>query len=352
MTNDNKTLVILTPGWPGNEEDSTCLPLQQNLIRSLMENYPQLQIIILSFQYPYIRKTYSWNKILVHSFNGRNKGGLTRWLLRRRIEKVLNNIHHSNNLLGILSFWYGECAWIGKRFADKKAVKHFTWILGQDAKKENKYVRRLQPQPLELIALSDFIRDEFEKNHGIRPAHLVPPGIDPGQFAQTSPGKEIDLLGAGSLIPLKQFDLFIEIVGEIKESYPNLKAVLAGAGPEMSRLQSMINESGLGSTLTLAGEIPHQQLIQMMQKTRVFLHPSLYEGFGMVCLEAIAAGAHTISFVKPMKEEIQRWHVVKTADDMSGAALEILLHPEPVTVTNTGFDIKQTAKKILRLFTD
>ena len=38
MNKDKKTLVILTPGFPKDEADSTCLPMQQQLIRALKVN--------------------------------------------------------------------------------------------------------------------------------------------------------------------------------------------------------------------------------------------------------------------------------------------------------------------------
>ena len=56
MHPENDTLIILTPGFPQSETDSTCLPMQQSFVRTLTENYPQLKIIILSFQYPYFKK--------------------------------------------------------------------------------------------------------------------------------------------------------------------------------------------------------------------------------------------------------------------------------------------------------
>jgi hypothetical protein len=37
MNNERKTFVILSPGFPENEADSTCLPLQQSFIRSLKD---------------------------------------------------------------------------------------------------------------------------------------------------------------------------------------------------------------------------------------------------------------------------------------------------------------------------
>ena len=114
MNSENNTLVILTPGFPETEADTVCLPMQQSFVRSLKENYPQLKIIILSFQYPYFKKTYNWFDIPVISFGGKNKGGLARLLLRRKLNAALKEINSTNKIVGILSFWYGECAAVGK----------------------------------------------------------------------------------------------------------------------------------------------------------------------------------------------------------------------------------------------
>ena len=161
------TLVILTPGFAENEADTTCLPLQQDLVRQIQIDNPGLAIHILSFQYPYFKKTYNWNGIPVTAFDGRNKGGLSRLLLRRRIHKVLKEIHARQKVGAILSFWYGECAVSGHRFGKKFNVPHLCWILGQDARPTNDYPTRFKLNTGELVALSDFLQEEFKKNHGI-----------------------------------------------------------------------------------------------------------------------------------------------------------------------------------------
>ena len=79
-----------------------------------------------------------------------------------------------------------------------------------------------------------------------------------------------------------------------------VKAVLIGEGPERMKLQSLITALGLQSNISLTGELSHPEVLQWMQRTKIFLHPSSYEGFGVVCIEALHAGAHVISFVKPM----------------------------------------------------
>src|SRR4030095_7170399 len=211
MNRAKKSLVILTPGFPQNEADTTCLPLQQNLVRSIKENYPQINIIVVAFQYPYFKNGYTWFDTTVQSFDGRNRGGISRLLLRRQIISLLNSIHASSEIVGLLSFWCGECAAVGQAFANKHGLKHFCWILGQDAKKENKYPGRIAIEPGNLLALSDFLQEEFEKNHGIKPRYGIPPGIEPRQFGPFSGYKDLDILAVGSLIPLKQYDVFIEV---------------------------------------------------------------------------------------------------------------------------------------------
>lgn len=350
MHPENKTLVILTPGFPESEADTTCLPMQQSFVRALQENNPQLKIIILSFQYPYKIKTYKWYDATVMSFAGKNKGGLSRLLLRRKLYATLNNINSKNKIAGILSFWVGECAWVGKKFADKNNLKHFCWILGQDAKKGNKYIKTTKLAAGELIALSDFLQDEFEKNYGTRPQYVIAPGIDPKQFSHPIKEKNIDIIAAGSLIPLKQFEIFIQIIFEIKKQLPAVKAMLVGTGPQKEKLQSLILKYGLQENMMLTGELPYDKVLELMQRTKVFLHPSSYEGFSGVCQEGIAAGTHVISFCKPMKADIKHWHVVANKDEMKNLALEILQNPNTDFENIIPFSMKDTAKKIMELF--
>ena len=348
MSNEEQTLIILTPGFAASKEDSTCLPMQQHFIRTLKEIYPWMKIIILSFQYPYHSNSYEWFDIKVIPFNGRNRGGLPGLLLREKIYAVLRNINRSNRVIGLLSFWYGECALVGKRFAEKNKIKHYCWILGQDARKENKHPHKIPTKAGELIALSDFLQDEFERNHHIRPGEVVTPGVAGKQ--QNSAGiPQIDLLAAGSLIPLKQFDIFIEVVAELKSKIPSLLAMLIGDGPERDRLQQLVHEKGLSETIKLTGELPHHDVLKQMERARVFIHPSAYEGFGMVCLEALAGGCEVISFVKPMKKKITNWHIAQYKQDMIQKAIELLSVPNKPGNAVIVSTIEETANSFRKL---
>ncbi len=348
MKTDQQVLIICTPGFAKDETDD-CLPMQQNLVRAIKKNYQGIAIIILSFQYPYFKNTYQWSGTTVISFNGQNKGGIKKLLLRQKINTVLKKINRENSILGILSFWYGECAWAGKKFADQYGLKHFCWLLGQDAKKENRYPGKLHAAPGELIALSDFLQMEFEKNHGVRPHYVIPPGIDTKEFNNPLPVKDIDIIATGSLIPLKQYDLFIKAIIEVKKKMPNIKAALAGDGPERKKLETLIEENQLQQNITLTGALPHQATLQWMQRAKIFLHPSSYEGFGVVMIEALYAGCEVISFCKPMRRDIDHWHIVPNAETMQQKMIDLLqsnLQEERLCP----FHIDDTAKKIMQLF--
>jgi glycosyltransferase involved in cell wall biosynthesis len=221
--------------------------------------------------------------------------------------------------------------------------------MGQDAKKENKYPGIIHLKSNELVALSDFLQDEFEKNHRIKPGFVIPPGVDSNLFSSAQPVKDVDILAAGSLIPLKQYSIFIEVVAALKKQIPGIKAVLTGDGPEKSKLQALIAGHDLQSTITLTGELSHPEVLKMMQRAKLFLHTSSYEGFGMVCLEALYAGCEVISFNRVMKQDIEHWHIVKEKEEMHRKAYQLLNNANEVAKT-LPFTINQSVDRVMHLF--
>jgi glycosyltransferase involved in cell wall biosynthesis len=350
MRKYEKTLVILSPGFPKDEADTTCIPFLQDFILEINNQYPTLKIDILAFDYPFNAGTYEWNKNEVISFNGWKKGNIKRlykWLLIwRRMKKISRN----QNLIGLLSLWCGESAFLGNRFAKRNHLAHFCWIQGQDAKIENKYIARIKPSPAELIAISDFNQKEFEKNHAIRPGHVIPVGIKPPGFLNGNDIRDIDILGVGSLIPLKQYQLFIEIIYKIRQFFPEIKAVLCGKGPEQERLKKAIREYDLEANFELTGELSHNKILTLMPRSKVFLHTSNYEGFSVACMEALGSGCHVISFIKPMQYDIKQWHIVKSVSEMMEKAKSILNNPDSVYEPVLPFTVKETVKNILQLY--
>ncbi|MDP4211042.1 MAG: glycosyltransferase [Bacteroidota bacterium] len=345
-----KTLVVLTPGFPANESDSTCLPAQQVLIQSLNRQFKKLKIILVSFQYPFVSTPFLWNGNQVIPLFGRNKGKLNRLLTWLKAWKTLKRINKENDVAGILSFWCTECALLGSRFGKKRHIPHFIWILGQDARKENKFVSWIKPASENLLAVSRFLAEEFFKNHGIRPAHIIPNGLDSSLFPPGNENRDIDLLGVGSLISLKQYDAFIRVVNKLRGTIPGITCFICGKGPEEERLRKMILDHDLQKNISLTGERDHAEVLQWMGRCKILLHPSRYEGFSTVCLEALYTGAHVISLCDPMMGKISHWHTVQNEKEMAAVAQKIITDRDIDYGRVLVYSMDDSAKKLMALF--
>lgn len=353
MMDKSKILVILSPAFPEDELDFNWVPSQQLLIKTLKEKFPSLPIVVLTFLHPDYIATYVWNNVKVISFNGIHERKWRRIFLWQKIWKTLKKINREGKIGGIFSFWCGECALIGKYFGKLYKIKHYCWICGQDARATNRLIRLIRPGPDELVAMSYFLLLEFHRNHGIRPQHIIPNAIDPRLFSPAiSVEKDIDILGVGSLNPLKRYGLFVSVISSLQDNIPSLHALHCGDGPEKSGLELLVEKLDMENTLHFLGEQPHYQILQLMQRTKVFLHTSEYEGYSTVCLEALYAGAHVISFCDPMEEKIPHWHIVHDKNEMIRCALDILSQPyidfTPVLVHS----MDDTAKEVMYLFED
>src|SRR5438046_10462233 len=112
MKEYRQTLLILTPGFPANEGDSTCLPFPQLFVKTLSQADPSLQVIVLTFQYPFEKKEYQWHNVRVIAFGGKNKGKLNRLMVWKAVLKKVKTIVQQQPVIGILNFWLGECGLI------------------------------------------------------------------------------------------------------------------------------------------------------------------------------------------------------------------------------------------------
>jgi glycosyltransferase involved in cell wall biosynthesis len=343
---ESKTLIIITPGFPKDENDTTCLPTQQLLVRTVQRLFPSLEIKVISLHYPNHKIIYNWHGTEVYPLNGNSRKGILRLLTWYNCYRLLTKLTTGNTTLGIISFWCNETALIGNYFSKRKNITHKIWISGQDARKENSFVRWIKPTSNDLAAMSDFLKTEFHKNHGIAADHVITNAVA-NTFAKVT--KNIDVIAVGSLIPLKQYKIFIEVIGELKKKNPNISAVLFGKGPEENSLKQLITTLGLEKNIQMKGEVDHETLMQWMNRSKILVHPSSYEGYSTVCLEALANGCHVVSFSYAENKLIKKWRIVKDKIEMTLKVNEILnseSDSSPVLMR----DIETTAKQMISLF--
>jgi glycosyltransferase involved in cell wall biosynthesis len=316
--------VIVTPGFAANEADHNCLPALQAWVQRLQQQRPQLQVVVLALQYPYTAKDYTWFGCRVVALGGQGLPRLYRLRTWWKAWQMLKRLRQQYRLVGLLSFWLSETALVGKGFGRRYNIPHYCWLQGQDAKKDNRYVKRVRPTGSELVTISDFLSDTLQQQHNLRPVAVIPIGVTPWQQVMSGDLRDIDIIAAGSLIPLKRFEVLVHVAAQLAAHFPQLRVLLCGAGPLEPALKNLIAQLGIPHIVTLAGQVPHPQMLTLMERSKLFLHPSSYEGFGMVCLEALNAGTPVISFCQPMHAPVKNWHIVANEAAMYHKALQLL----------------------------
>lgn len=319
------TLLILTPYFPSDEEDSTCLPAQQSMVRALKRKFPFVQFIILSFEYPFTKTRYRWSGNQVIPFDNRNRSKWYRLIMWVNVWRTMEKLSKQNEVLGIFSFRHGECALIGKYFGRRHRLKHYNWVLGQDAGEDNRYVSLIKSGPEELLAISESVSDSFYIHHSVKPRYILPAGIDPGLFPFRGICRDIDLLGT-----------------DIPASRSRQRV--------WAQIMSILSKQRPGIRVKLCGRMPHGELLGYMQRARIFLHTSAYEGFSTTCLEALYAGAHVISFYNPQHHPIDHWHISRTPQEMAETILEILDDPATDYAPVFPYSTDDSAITVMRLF--
>jgi glycosyltransferase involved in cell wall biosynthesis len=117
------------------------------------------------------------------------------------------------------------------------------------------------------------------------------------------PVKQPFLLYVGSRACYKNFDLLIRAYGK----WPLRKEInllCVGGKPWSQSEQQTLNELGIRSQVRLLRDIDDKTLCCLYNKAVGFVHPSLYEGFGIVLLEAMACGCPIIASRIPSTVEM------------------------------------------------
>lgn len=344
-------LILLSPGFPENEEDSTCLPPVQKMVLALLKIHGPENLCILTLQYPFQARHYTWHGISVHALGGENKKGIRKILTWIKALRILNMYRKRYVLKGLLSFWVTETAFVAQVASRLFSVPAKFWIQGQDAKKENKYIRLIRPSSDQVLAISEFSRKEFYKNHKIYPAHLALNGILKECFPPLNLSqRNISVIGVGSLTTLKNYSLFLEVAEIVNSKIPGLTYLIAGEGYLHPALLAEAHRRGLASVLQFSGKLSHPEILNTMNKACVLLHTSSFEGSSTVIAEALYLGCSVVSTIGLSEPEPAGLEKASTKEDLAASVIHLLREKKiPQQVLTHCLD--ETARTITDLFT-
>lgn len=285
----------IVPGFASDAQDTNCLPYLQALALELMRQGTQLDVIAL--EYPFHGRAYDWHGAQIYPCNGRNSLWRKPIALLRAL-RTASALSQENLYAAVHSFWLNWPAWVGETLEKQTGLPHYCTLMGQDALPSNRRnLRRWHPkQRHRLIALSEIHRYAFSQTMGWSPEHLIPFGMDALPTKPLPwPKRPLDVVGVGSLIPLKNWKRWLETLAIVVRTRPNLKALLIGGGPLRNDLERLAAQWGLSPNLSIVGVQPRPYVLEQMAHAKVLLHTSNYESFGFIFPEAAASGCKIVS---------------------------------------------------------
>ena len=342
-------LLLLTPGFAAHEDDHSCIPPVQLFARELLARGVSLHIVAL--EYPYTAQPYSWNGALVYPCNGQNR----RWLKPRtawRANTFCHQILQKTDCAAIHSFWLGLSAVVGERVSRQRQLPHLTTLMGQDVLPNNRrYLRALTPARCkQLVALSAFHAEAFQKSTGLQAGHIIPWGIGDEQalLGGQPPSAELDVLGVGSLVRVKNWEKWLRVVAQVAQTQPSLRAELIGEGPERGHLEAFARQLGLIKHLHFTGALPRPEVLRRMQSSKVLLHAADFESFGYVLAEAADMGCQVVSTPVGIAPEMGV-AVGGTEAALAAQTIRFLKNPAWVAPVKR-FTMRQTTEQYLHLY--
>jgi glycosyltransferase involved in cell wall biosynthesis len=209
--------------------------------------------------------------------------------------------------------------------------------------------RRVLEGAARILAVSNFTKTEIEKLFGISPERIevVYNAIDERFLRGHASAADRDLIAqryqvtypfllyAGRISPHKNVVRMIEAFSALKaelkrdQAYPDLKLIIIGddlsGNPDLRRT---VVRSGVQNDVRFLGFVPIEVLRIFYDEAKIFVFPSLYEGFGLPPLEAMAHGTPVVtSNVSSLPEVVDQ--------------AAVLVNPENV------FDIMRALRRVL-----
>ncbi len=340
-------ILIITPGFPKDEKDTSCIPPMQEFLKELRISHPEFIISVVALHYPYKRLSFKWNGISVYSCGGKGRKiplKIFIWILSILVSLKINR---KLRIDIIHSFWLTDTALIGSILSKLLKVKHISTMMGQDAKESNKYLRRLNLKNTIKVAVSDFQAGIFKQSCKMEADKIILWGIKPFSFGNIP--RQIDILGAGSLIPVKNFRLFIKIINVLKKQFPDINSILIGDGEQINEHKELVHNNNLESNIKFAGFQSRENVLSFMNKSKILLHTSSYESFGYVIAEALASGCYVVCKPVGCAKKNERLFTAQDEDEFINIIRRILLYGKEFIPCNL-FPVEQTAKSYAELY--
>lgn len=158
---------------------------------------------------------------------------------------------------------------------------------------------RLNARRADLVVVSSrYSAEAARREYGVPVEKLsvVPEPIELERWralfaaAPRRPARGPVILCVARMYPRKRIGDLLEAAALLSRRIPDARVRIVGSGPEWEAVARLHSALGLDGTVALLGDLPRDRLAEEYASADLFCLPSVQEGFGIVFLEAMAAG--------------------------------------------------------------
>ncbi len=150
-----------------------------------------------------------------------------------------------------------------------------------------------------LLTVSESSRRDIVAQMGVREERLrvVPVGVDPTVFRPLPhvarvPGRLMTTASAD--VPMKGLVPLLEALAKVRTERPDAHLVVIGAAKPKSAIPGRISQLGLDGAVTFVSGVSTESIVERYAEAELACVPSLYEGFSLPAVEAMACGVPVV----------------------------------------------------------
>jgi glycosyltransferase involved in cell wall biosynthesis len=151
-----------------------------------------------------------------------------------------------------------------------------------------------------LVTVSENSRRDIVAQMGVAEdrLHIVPVGVDQESFRPMPHVARVRgrlMTTASADVPMKGLVPLLEAVAKLRVERPDVHLVVIGKQKDKSKIPAVLDRLGLKDAVEFVSGVPQERIVELYAEAEVAVVPSLYEGFSLPAIEAMACGVPLVA---------------------------------------------------------